>query len=60
MDGVVVGKGCKLTRCILGKRCVIGDGSILTDCEVQENLLVEPQSAYLGFLSMRSPICFMY
>lgn len=44
MDGVVVGKGCKLTRCILGKRCVIGDGSILTDCEVQENLLVEPQT----------------
>ena len=44
MEGVVVGKGCKLTKCILGKRCVIGDGSVLTDCEVQENLLVEPQS----------------
>ncbi|KAH8178194.1 hypothetical protein LIA77_03276 [Sarocladium implicatum] len=44
MDGVTVGKGCKLTRCVLGKRCVIGDGSVLTDCEVQENLLVEPQT----------------
>jgi translation initiation factor eIF-2B subunit gamma len=59
MDGVTVGKGCKLTRCILGKRCVIGDGSILTDCEVQENLLVEPQSEYLGF-TRRSAIYFKY
>ncbi|UKZ68370.1 uncharacterized protein TrAtP1_009409 [Trichoderma atroviride] len=44
MEGVVVGKGCKLTRCILGKRCIIGAGSVLTDCEVQENLIVEPRT----------------
>jgi translation initiation factor eIF-2B subunit gamma len=44
MDGVVVGKGCKLTGCILGRRSEIGDDSILQDCEVQENLLVEPHS----------------
>jgi translation initiation factor eIF-2B subunit gamma len=44
MDGVVVGKGCKLTGCILGKRSEIGDESVLQDCEVQENLLVEPGS----------------
>ncbi|KAH8667959.1 nucleotide-diphospho-sugar transferase [Tricladium varicosporioides] len=44
MDGVVVGKGCKLTGCILGKRSEIGDDSILQDCEVQENLLVEPKT----------------
>ncbi|KAI0188095.1 nucleotide-diphospho-sugar transferase [Astrocystis sublimbata] len=44
MNDVVVEKGCKLTRCILGKRSVIGEGSTLTDCEVQEHLLVEPQT----------------
>lgn len=44
MDGVVVGKGCRLTGCILGKRSEIGDESILVDCEVQENLLVEAGS----------------
>ncbi|KAF4629593.1 hypothetical protein G7Y89_g8553 [Cudoniella acicularis] len=44
MDGVVVGKGCKLTGCILGKRSEIGEDSILQDCEVQENLLVEPKT----------------
>jgi translation initiation factor eIF-2B subunit gamma len=44
MDGVVVGKGCKLTGCILGRRSEIGEDSILQDCEVQENLIVEPQS----------------
>ncbi|KAI1042475.1 hypothetical protein LB505_004472 [Fusarium chuoi] len=44
MEGVVVGKACKLTRCIIGKRAVIGDGSVLTDCEVQENLLVEART----------------
>ncbi|KUJ21557.1 uncharacterized protein LY89DRAFT_637359 [Mollisia scopiformis] len=42
MDGVVVGKNCRLTGCILGRRCEIGDDSTLQDCEVQENLLVEP------------------
>lgn len=46
MEGIVVGKGCKLSKCILGKRCVIGAGSVLTDCEVQENLMVEPQSEH--------------
>jgi translation initiation factor eIF-2B subunit gamma len=44
MDGVVVGKGCKLTGCILGRRSEVGEESILQDCEVQENLLVEPRS----------------
>jgi translation initiation factor eIF-2B subunit gamma len=44
MDGVVVEKGCKLTGCILGRRSQIGEESVLTDCEVQENLLVEPGS----------------
>ncbi|KAK2629224.1 hypothetical protein QTJ16_000044 [Diplocarpon rosae] len=44
MDGVVVGKGCKLTGCILGKRAEIGEESVLQDCEVQENLLVDPQT----------------
>jgi translation initiation factor eIF-2B subunit gamma len=44
MDGVVVGKGCKLTGCILGRRSEIGEDSVLQDCEVQENLLVEPHS----------------
>ncbi len=44
MDGVVVGKGCKLTGCILGRRSEIGEDSILQDCEVQENLLVEAHS----------------
>jgi translation initiation factor eIF-2B subunit gamma len=52
MDDVVVGKGCKLTRCILGKRSDIGEGSILTDCEVQENLLVEPQSEFYAVSSL--------
>ena len=47
MDGVVVGKGCKLTGCILGRRSEIGEDSILQDCEVQENLLVEPHSKLL-------------
>ncbi|RDW94470.1 hypothetical protein BP5796_00233 [Coleophoma crateriformis] len=41
MDGVVVGKGCKLTGCVLGRRSEIGEDSILQDCEVQENLMVE-------------------
>jgi translation initiation factor eIF-2B subunit gamma len=50
MDGVVVGKGCKLTGCILGKRCEIGEESILQDCEVQENLLVEPNSESQAYL----------
>jgi translation initiation factor eIF-2B subunit gamma len=46
MDGVVVGKNCKLTGCILGRRSEIGDESTLQDCEVQENLLVEPGSKF--------------
>ena len=51
MEGVVVGKGARLTRCILGKRSEIGAQSVLVDCEVQENLLVEPKS--------KLPICFI-
>lgn len=42
MDGVIIGKNCKLTRCIVGKRADIGEGTVLSDIEVQENLLVEP------------------
>ena len=49
MDGVVVGRNCKLTRCVVGKRAEIGEGCVLTECEVQENLLVEAKSKYLGF-----------
>ena len=44
MEGVVVGKGARLTRCILGKRSEVGAQSVLADCEVQENMLVEPKS----------------
>ncbi|EPE07624.1 translation initiation factor eif2b [Ophiostoma piceae UAMH 11346] len=44
MEGVVVGKGARLTRCILGKRSEIGAQSVLADCEVQENMLVEPKT----------------
>jgi translation initiation factor eIF-2B subunit gamma len=51
MDGVVVEKGCKLTGCILGRRSQIGEDSILLDCEVQENLLVEAGSRSLSLLS---------
>ncbi|TAQ84106.1 hypothetical protein B7494_g7566 [Chlorociboria aeruginascens] len=40
----LVGKGCKLTGCILGRRSEIGEDSILQDCEVQENLLVEAKT----------------
>lgn len=54
MDGVVVGKGCKLTGCILGRRSEIGEESILQDCEVQENLLVEPQTEDKGNKLMSS------
>jgi len=52
MDGVVVGQGCRLTGCILGKRSQIGDESVLTDCEVQENLVLPAKSKFFfHFLS---------
>lgn len=44
MDGVVVGKGCKLTGCILGRRAEIGEDSVLQDCEVEDNMRIEPKS----------------
>lgn len=44
MDGVVVGKGCKLTGSILGRRADIGEDSILQDCEIEDNLRIEPKS----------------
>jgi translation initiation factor eIF-2B subunit gamma len=44
MEGVVVNKGCKLTGCILGRRSVIGEESVLQDCEIQENLKVDAYS----------------
>ena len=53
MDGVVVGKGCKLTGCILGRRSEIGEDSVLQDCEVQENLMVEPHSKWTALLKLQ-------
>lgn len=44
MDGVVIGKGCKLTGCILGRRAEIGEDSVLQDCEVEDNMRIEPKS----------------
>lgn len=44
MDGVVVGKGCKLTGSVLGRRSDIGDDSVLQDCEVEDNMRIEPKS----------------
>jgi len=44
MDDVVVGKGCKLTGCILGRRAEIGEDSVLQDCEVEDNMRIEPKS----------------
>jgi translation initiation factor eIF-2B subunit gamma len=44
MDGVVVGKGCKLTGSILGRRAEIGEDSALQDCEVEDNMRIEPKS----------------
>lgn len=47
MDGVSVGKNCKLTKCILGPHSIIEEGSILTNCQVQENYRVEAKSKSL-------------
>lgn len=44
MDGVVVGKGCKITGSILGRRSEIGEESVLQDCEVEDNMRIEPKS----------------
>jgi translation initiation factor eIF-2B subunit gamma len=55
MDGVVVGKGCKLTGSILGRRSEIGEDSILQDCEVEDNMRIEPKSKSLPFLSCPNP-----
>ncbi|KAH7347626.1 translation initiation factor eIF2B [Plectosphaerella cucumerina] len=44
MDGVRVGKHCKLTKCILGPHSVIEDGTVLTNCQVQENYRVEAKT----------------
>ncbi|KAI9732490.1 MAG: hypothetical protein M1818_007528 [Claussenomyces sp. TS43310] len=44
MDGVVVGKGCKISGSILGRRSEIGDESILQDCEVEDNMRIEPKT----------------
>lgn len=49
MDEVVVGKGCKLTGCILGRRADIGEDSVLQDCEVEDNMRIEPISKLLSF-----------
>lgn len=55
MDGVTVGRYCRLTGCILGRRSIIKEGVTLTDCEVQENLIIEEKSKFLDPYSLISP-----
>ncbi len=40
MDGVVVGEKSVVQGCILGRRCVLGGGCNLRECEVQEGYVV--------------------
>ena len=40
MDGAVVGEKAVLSGCVVGKRAVIGKGVRLTDCEVQDGMVV--------------------
>lgn len=41
MDGVTVGEKAVLQGCILGRRCVVGAGANLRECEVQEGYVVK-------------------
>ena len=40
MDGVVVGEKSVVQGCILGRRCVLGSGCSLRECEMQEGYVV--------------------
>ena len=40
MDGVVVGEKSVVQGCILGRRCLLGGGCNLRECEVQEGYVV--------------------
>lgn len=48
MDGVTVGEKAVLQGCILGRRCVVGKGSNLKDCEVQEGYQVNEETEAKG------------
>jgi translation initiation factor eIF-2B subunit gamma len=54
MEGVVVGKGCKISGSILGRRSVVGNDSVLQDCEVEDNMRIEAQSKFFLSLRLRS------
>ena len=36
----MIGERCVLSGCVVGKKCTIGKGSKLTDCEVQDGNVV--------------------
>ena len=48
MDGVSVGSKAVLQGCILGRRCVVGKGSNLKECEVQEGYQVDEETEAKG------------
>ena len=48
MDGVTVGEKVVLQGCILGRRCVVGKGSDLKECEVQEGYQVKEETEAKG------------
>ena len=48
MDGVTVGEKAVLQGCILGRRCVVGKGSNLKECEVQEGYQVKEETEAKG------------
>lgn len=45
MDGVQIESKASLQGCILGRRCIVGKGSRLDGCEVQESFRVEDGTA---------------
>ena len=48
MDGVNVGEKAVLQGCILGRRCVVGKGSNLKECDVQEGYQVQEETEAKG------------
>ena len=48
MDGVTVGAKAVLQGCILGRRCAVGKGSTLKECEVQEGYQVAEETEAKG------------
>lgn len=48
MDGVTVGEKAVVQGCILGRRCAVGKGSILKECEVQEGYQVKEETEGKG------------